>query len=158
MINSDSHAPTLPHSHSPFPLPQRCTIYYSCSTVTMGSSSPYKSFSFTTFSPSDPIFAQLAPTSLPSLSNSIRRQTRTLRNRLRSIHTDAIFVRTVADAFDLPILTNSRAGDWYVDPERSAGAVYFKSTDGHYGEWKFSRRRLNFKVLEVAGKDGRGYV
>lgn len=44
-----------------------------------------------------------------------------------------------------------------MDPARRAGSAYFKSTDGHYGVWAFSLRRLNLQVLEVAGEGG-GYV
>ncbi|MCJ1320142.1 hypothetical protein MMC15_005480 [Xylographa vitiligo] len=32
------------------------------------------------------------------------------------------------------------------------GSAYFKSTDGHQGQWKFSLRRLNLQVLDVIEK------
>ena len=37
------------------------------------------------------------------------------------------------------------------------GSAYFKSTDGHTGEWSFSLRRLNLQLFEVIGACG-GYV
>ena len=37
------------------------------------------------------------------------------------------------------------------------GSAYFKSTDGHTGEWSFSPRRLNLQLFEVIGAYG-GYV
>ena len=38
-----------------------------------------------------------------------------------------------------------------------AGSVYFKSTDGHVGEWGFSLRRVNGHLLGVLGGGvGRG--
>ena len=111
-------------------------------------------FTFNSFHPSDPIHTLTSLPSHKSLTNSIRRQTRTVRNRLHSIHTDSRFVARVAQAYSLPLLTNSRAGDWYVDPANSAGSVYFKSTDGHTNEWGFSLRRLNYQLLEIAGARG----
>lgn len=34
------------------------------------------------------------------------------------------------------------------------GSVYFKSTDGHTGQWKMSLRRLNFHLLPILAKNG----
>jgi len=34
------------------------------------------------------------------------------------------------------------------------GSAYFKSTDGHTGEWSFSLRRLNLQLFEVIGAYG----
>lgn len=91
--------------------------------------------------------------SFGSLANSIRRSSRSLRNRLCSIKADSEFVEQVVKAYQLPVVTNARAGDWYVDPKRRDGGVYFKSTDGHTGQWKFSSRRLNLGLLEIAGRN-----
>ena len=110
------------------------------------------SFSFSVFTPAadDPSFDR--PT-LPQLTNTIRRRTRTLRNRLHSIHADSAFVVTVTQRFGLPLVANSRAGDWYAPPSASAGrSVYFKSTDGHAHEWRFSQRRLNLHLLEIVAE------
>jgi tRNA A64-2'-O-ribosylphosphate transferase len=35
-----------------------------------------------------------------------------------------------------------------------AGTVYFKSTDGHHGQWRFSTIRLNLHVLEACCEHG----
>ncbi|CUS10941.1 unnamed protein product [Tuber aestivum] len=91
-----------------------------------------------------------------SLKNSLRTQTRSLRNRLASITADSQFVLSVAAAYTLPLMPNARAGDWYVPPEHrgSNTSAYFKSTDGHPGQWGFSLRRLNLHVLECVGRRG----
>ncbi|KAK3299301.1 tRNA A64-2'-O-ribosylphosphate transferase [Chaetomium fimeti] len=74
-------------------------------------------------------------------------------NRLASISHDAAFVEKVADALKLPLVSNERCGSWYIDPARKAGSAYFKSTDGHTGQWKFSSRRLNLHLLELIGEN-----
>jgi tRNA A64-2'-O-ribosylphosphate transferase len=106
-----------------------------------------ETFTFTVFTPSEDIFT---PTTLSQLTNAIRRRTRTLRNRLHSIATDSRFVSRVASAYNLPLIPNARAGDWYV-PSPTHGGVYFKSTDGHYNAWGFSLRRLNLHLLSLHG-------
>lgn len=73
-------------------------------------------------------------------------------NRLASINQDAAFVEKVADALKLPLVANERCGSWYIDPARKSGSAYFKSTDGHTGQWKFSSRRLNFHLLKLIGE------
>lgn len=114
-------------------------------------------FTFTPFVPSAEDSGVLTPSSFGAITNTLRRSSRSLRNRLHSIAHDAAFVERVRVAYDLPVLTNARAGDWYVDPQRRQGGVYFKSTDGHAGEWMFSLRRLNLGLLEVvAEEEGRG--
>ena len=35
--------------------------------------------------------------------------------------------------------------------------MYFKSTDGHTGQWAFSLRRLNLQLIDIVGKHG-GYA
>ena len=86
------------------------------------------------------------------------KQTRlSIRNRLASVLEDASYAQKVADHYDLPLVANERCGSWYVPPERNAGFVYFKSTDGHTGQWSFSLRRLNLHILEVVERH-RGYA
>ncbi|KAH0609870.1 uncharacterized protein H6S33_012416 [Morchella sextelata] len=118
-------------------------------------------FTFTPASIPAALTATFAP-SFGSLANSVRRSSRGLRNRLHSIARDAAFVERVRAAYGgggVPVVTNARAGDWYVDPERRQGGVYFKSTDGHVGEWMFSLRRLNLGLVEVLeGAGGRGAI
>ncbi|OQO03607.1 hypothetical protein B0A48_10272 [Cryoendolithus antarcticus] len=98
-----------------------------------------------------------ASTSISTTLTSLKRQNLSITNRLRSIRSDASFVLTIADHFNLPLITNERCGSWYVPPERKAGSAYFKSTDGHAGQWAFSLRRLNLQVLDVVGT-GKGCI
>ncbi len=44
----------------------------------------------------------------------------------------------------------------YVQPP--CGTTYFKSTDGHYGKWAFSLRRLNLHLAIAAVKGGAAAV
>lgn len=76
----------------------------------------------------------------------LRRETGSVKNRIQSIIFDSKYV---AQFSDFPIVTNERCGLWYVEPKSSIGSVYFKSTDGHTGQWKFSMRRLNFHMLDM---------
>ncbi|KAJ9642936.1 tRNA A64-2'-O-ribosylphosphate transferase [Coniosporium tulheliwenetii] len=100
---------------------------------------------------SDLVFSASA-TDFSETLKSIKRSTLCISNRLRSIEQDSQFVCTVADAYNLPLVANERCGSWYIPPERKAGSAYFKSTDGHMGEWSFSLRRLNTQVLDVIGQ------
>ena len=52
------------------------------------------------------------------------------------------------------MIANERCGSWYVEPRLKKGSAYFKSTDGHWGQWGFSLRRLNLEVLKLAGGGG----
>jgi tRNA A64-2'-O-ribosylphosphate transferase len=105
----------------------------------------------------DLIFPLLSGNNTSQTLSALRRSTLTISNRLRSIVADASHVRAVADAFGLPLVTNERCGRWYVPGERRADSVYFKSTDGHTGQWAFSSRRLNLHLLDVVARN-RGYV
>ncbi|KAK8171478.1 tRNA '-O-ribosylphosphate transferase [Phyllosticta citrichinensis] len=103
-------------------------------------------------STADIIFPILSGNSLPGTLSSLKRSTLSTSNRLHSIALDAEFVCAVADAYRRPLVANERCGSWYIPLERKTASAYFKSTDGHMGEWSFSLRRLNVQVLEVAGK------
>ncbi|KAL3463998.1 tRNA A64-2'-O-ribosylphosphate transferase [Aspergillus heterothallicus] len=85
---------------------------------------------------------------------SLRRSALSVNNRLRSIEADAAFVREVADHHALPLVANERCGSWYISPENKTGSAYFKSTDGHTGQWDFSFRRLNLQILPIAREHG----
>ncbi|KAL4964918.1 initiator tRNA phosphoribosyl transferase family protein [Aspergillus stella-maris] len=85
---------------------------------------------------------------------SLRRSALSVNNRLRSIEADATFAREVADHYDLPLVANERCGSWYIPPEVKSGSAYFKSTDGHTGQWDFSFRRLNLQILPLAREHG----
>jgi hypothetical protein len=52
---------------------------------------------------------------------------------------------------------NQRCGQWYIPPSHLHSSAYFKSTDGHYGNWSFSARRLNLEFLQTIVKYG-GYT
>ncbi|KAI9807339.1 MAG: hypothetical protein M1833_000082 [Piccolia ochrophora] len=101
----------------------------------------------------DLIFPADQHASLSTQLHALHASSNSAANRLRSIHLDALFVAAVADAYARPVFANERAGTWYVPPARTAGSCYFKSTDGHAGEWSFSLRRLNLHVLDAVGRN-----
>ena len=89
--------------------------------------------------------------------NAVARQTRhvptaqSLVRRLDSIESDSVYVKKFANIVKLPLVANERCGSWYVDPVHKAASAYFKSTDGHAGQWAFSLRRLNLQIMELIG-------
>jgi tRNA A64-2'-O-ribosylphosphate transferase len=100
------------------------------------------------------------PSTTQSISQTLsllRRSALSVKNRLKSIEADASFIQDVAKHYDLPLIANERCGDWYIPPEKKAGSAYFKSTDGHIGQWDFSFRRLNLQILSIAREHG-GYA
>ncbi|KAM3497659.1 hypothetical protein MY10362_008994 [Beauveria mimosiformis] len=117
---------------------------------------------------SDILFSNDQQMSMSALMSGLRRTTLTMHNRLRSIRADAEFVARAASAFGgpreaeaedaapcnarRPLIANERCGSWYVRPENKGGSAYFKSTDGHERAWKFSTRRLNLHIVELAEK------
>ena len=70
-----------------------------------------------------------------STLSSLKRSTLSATNRLHSIRQDSLFVQNVASNYSLPLVANERCGSWYIPPELKAGSAYFKSTDGHWGQW-----------------------
>ncbi|KAF2128628.1 hypothetical protein P153DRAFT_342554 [Dothidotthia symphoricarpi CBS 119687] len=106
-------------------------------------------------SQSDILFPHLSNT--PNFSttlSSLKRSTLSTHNRLSSIFSDSTFVTAVASAYALPLVANERCGSWYIPPSQKSESVYFKSTDGHMGQWGFSLRRLNLQVLDVVERAG----
>ena len=85
---------------------------------------------------------------------STRTSPLSLRARLQSIRTDSEFVRRAAFHYGLPVLANERCGSWYVPCDLRAGVTYFKSTDGHKGQWTFSLTRSNQDALKIVGDHG----
>ena len=82
-----------------------------------------------------------------------KRQHGDMRVRLRSIDADAAFVTAIAALYPrFPLYANLRHGAWYAP--RFAGAAYFKSTDGHAGQWDFSLGRLNLHAAAAAADAG----
>ncbi|PYH95337.1 tRNA a64-2'-o-ribosylphosphate transferase [Aspergillus ellipticus CBS 707.79] len=92
--------------------------------------------------------------SISQTLTALRRSALTVTNRLRSIEADAAFARETADHYGLPLIANERCGSWYIPPEVKSGSAYFKSTDGHTGQWDFSFRRLNLQLLPIAREHG----
>ena len=95
-----------------------------------------------------------AQLSISQTLSSLRRSALSVSNRLQSIETDAAFAQEVADQYGLPLVANERCGSWYIPPTAKAGSAYFKSTDGHTGQWDFSFRRLNLQLLPLARDHG----
>lgn len=89
-----------------------------------------------------------------SIKRELRRDALLVKNRLQSILHDARFVESLVDIIGFPLVPNERCGLWYVDPSKSAETAYFKSTDGHMGQWSFLKRRLNLHLLALLGKSG----
>ncbi|KZV88964.1 initiator tRNA phosphoribosyl transferase [Exidia glandulosa HHB12029] len=91
-----------------------------------------------------------------SSTEALRRENLDIYNRLRSIAHDARFVSSVADAYPhYPLLPNLRCGAWYTDPAKATSEpVYFKSTDGHHGQWAFNLRRANLHLLPLIAQHG----
>ena len=100
---------------------------------------------------SDLIFSEQANHNFSRILGDLKRANLSISNRLRSIRQDAIFVERVADAYGLPLVANERCGSWYIRPDLKAASAYFKSTDGHTGQWRFSTRRLNVHLLGLIG-------
>ncbi|KAI2608266.1 initiator tRNA phosphoribosyl transferase [Hypoxylon fragiforme] len=98
------------------------------------------------------IFSPQANHNFSRILGDLKRSNLSITNRLRSIQEDAAFVSEVAAAFSRPLIANERCGSWYIAPEKKAGSAYFKSTDGHTGQWQFSTRRLNLQLLAVIGQ------
>ncbi|KAJ5353924.1 hypothetical protein N7541_006488 [Penicillium brevicompactum] len=98
-----------------------------------------------------------AQQSISQTLSSLRRSALSVSNRLQSIETDAEFVQEVAENYGLPLVANERCGSWYIPPTTKVGSAYFKSTDGHSGQWDFSCRRLNLQLLPLL-KDHGGCV
>ncbi|KAF9146547.1 hypothetical protein BGX30_013762 [Mortierella sp. GBA39] len=88
--------------------------------------------------------------------DDMRRDAKSLLNRLRSIQADAAFVSEISDLFpQFPVIANERCGTWYVHPSKiHKPGVYFKSTDGHTGIWDFNLRRYNPHLIATIIKHG----
>ncbi|KAJ5238924.1 hypothetical protein N7468_003543 [Penicillium chermesinum] len=95
-----------------------------------------------------------AEQSISQTLSALRRSALSVANRLQSIEADAAFAQEVAEYYDLPLVANERCGSWYIPPTTKVGSAYFKSTDGHTGQWDFSFRRLNLQLLPLAKKYG----
>ncbi|KAL3684258.1 hypothetical protein R1sor_002280 [Riccia sorocarpa] len=91
------------------------------------------------------------------VTRRIKRTEQTLYNALRSIHDDSVFVSEIRCLWrELPLLANLRCGLWYAS--EFDGTCYFKSTDGHNGNWSFSTARVNLHVLQLAAERGGCFI
>ncbi|EER37492.1 tRNA a64-2'-O-ribosylphosphate transferase [Histoplasma capsulatum H143] len=99
-------------------------------------------------------FPSSAHQSISQVLSSLRKSALSITNRLRSIEEDSEFAEHVADHYGLPLVANERCGSWYIPTDRKAGSAYFKSTDGHEGQWDFSLRRLNLQLLDILRENG----
>ncbi|KXT08455.1 hypothetical protein AC579_1243 [Pseudocercospora musae] len=106
-----------------------------------------------TLQESDLIFSN-ASSELKIALGELKKHNLKISNRLNSIKKDSEFVTKVGSSYGLPLVANERCGSWYIPPELKVGSAYFKSTDGHFGQWSFSLRRLNLQVLDVLEKCG----
>ncbi|TLS27882.1 hypothetical protein PpBr36_01597 [Pyricularia pennisetigena] len=103
----------------------------------------------------DLVFSEQANHNFSRILGALKRSNLSIENRLRSIRDDADFVASVHAAYATgpntrrPLVANERCGSWYVPPESKGGSAYFKSTDGHQGQWNFSTRRLNLHLLPL---------
>lgn len=90
-----------------------------------------------------------------SVLKDLRKDSRSIRNRLLSILLDAEWVQEAAKAYARPLVPNERCGSWYV--EQYTDSCYFKSTDGHTNQWSLSTKRTNFHLLKLIA-DNAGVV
>ncbi|OIW29601.1 initiator tRNA phosphoribosyl transferase [Coniochaeta ligniaria NRRL 30616] len=102
----------------------------------------------------DLIFSPLANHNFSKILGDLKRSNLSISNRLRSIRQDSAFVQDLSRLYNLPLVANERCGSWYIPPALKTASAYFKSTDGHMGQWGFSTRRLNLHLLEVIGERG----
>ena len=102
---------------------------------------------------SDLIFSS-ATDEIKRFAKESRRSALSVTNRLRSINQDAGFAKRISNHYELPLVANERCGSWYIDPDDKVQSAYFKSTDGHAGQWSFSLRRLNLQVLDTIAQYG----
>lgn len=91
--------------------------------------------------------------SLNQVLKTLKREENGLYNCVCSIAADTVFVREISSLYSgIPVCANLRCGLWYTpSPDLTC---YFKSTDGHYGNWSFSTTRLNLHVATTAADHG----
>lgn len=115
--------------------------------------------------------SSISTNNINKILGDLKRSNLSITNRLRSIRKDADFVEEVAAVLAgdagtsdsngneaggkkqrRPLVANERCGSWYIRPSLKGASAYFKSTDGHTGQWKFSTRRLNLHLLPIIEK------
>ncbi|CAH2350493.1 tRNA A64-2'-O-ribosylphosphate transferase [[Candida] railenensis] len=90
------------------------------------------------------------------ISKELRKDQLSIRNRLQSILYDAYYIESLVSRgiARYPLIPNERCGLWYVPEDKKAESCYFKSTDGHTGQWSFNLRRLNLHLLSIICREG----
>lgn len=87
------------------------------------------------------------------VDRALNREQHSLYNCLLSILDDTRFVDEIRALHpELPVFVNLRCGLWYSQGDHQT--CYFKSTDGHFGNWSFSCVRLNLHVAEACARHG----
>ncbi|KAG5178835.1 initiator tRNA phosphoribosyl transferase-domain-containing protein [Tribonema minus] len=100
--------------------------------------------------------------SVGKIARRLQQQSRhDLLNYLRSIQHDSHYITSALQAIRsrpgctaFPAFANLRNGQWYGPPSAWEGTCYFKSADGHCGQWAFSYTRLNLHVACKAAMAG----
>ncbi|EDO14692.1 hypothetical protein Kpol_1068p2 [Vanderwaltozyma polyspora DSM 70294] len=94
--------------------------------------------------------------SINQIHKDIKKEYKSLKNRIQSILLDARFLEDTVIPFfpEFPVIPNERCGLWYCNPKLFEQTSYFKSTDGHINQWDFSTRRLNFHLLPTLAQNG----
>jgi hypothetical protein len=91
--------------------------------------------------------------SIPKVERELRREQNSTYNCLLSILDDSRFVNEIISLYPgLPVFANLRCGLWYLKDAKKT--CYFKSTDGHSGQWSFSLTRLNLNVAAAVSEAG----
>lgn len=86
------------------------------------------------------------------ISRELRKDSLSVKNRLQSILYDAKYIESLESEY--PLIPNERCGLWYVPLDKQDESCYFKSTDGHTGQWSFSLRRLNLHLVQLIQANG----
>ncbi|CCM05216.1 uncharacterized protein FIBRA_07426 [Fibroporia radiculosa] len=90
----------------------------------------------------------------------IRKESMDTYNRIHSIAEDVNFVSEIHAAYsDLPVLrelslTQISVAVLGTSTQNEQEPAYFKSTDGHFGNWSFNLRRPNLHLLSVVVAEG----
>lgn len=94
-----------------------------------------------------------AQNDIKQIAKELRKDNYSLINRLQSIIYDYKFIKSL-NLSNFPLIPNERCGSWYLPSNEYPTSTYFKSTDGHTNEWKFSYRRLNLNLIPIIKENG----
>ncbi|KAB5575772.1 tRNA A64-2'-O-ribosylphosphate transferase [Coniochaeta sp. 2T2.1] len=103
----------------------------------------------------DLLFSEAANHNFSRILTDLKRSNLSIHNRLSSCLSDSSYVVSLSRSLNnLPLVANERCGSWYIPPHLKSSSAYFKSTDGHAGQWAFSTRRLNLHLLDLIAERG----